>query len=239
MCTTEGSSILSCEGHREHLFSTTPTFVSDVFPLSQGLGAADLPVSLLLGQGPFLGFWCCDVCCPSGSLPTESMDVQLAGQGAGGQQSSAGQLPHSVPAAVGCSERAGEAASLCCLLPLLSLCLGSERPEVLPFLQHGCLRPLAGRRRRREEKVVAAWDGDNCHGTQQSPLSWKAWLCLLEKKSEHESVCLPSSQNSFHGWKFSSDLITKSGKTQDKKLDWFGLYVILSPKFEHRQIRYT
>lgn len=126
MCTTEGSSILSCEGHREHLFSTTPTFVSDVFPLSQGLGAADLPVSLLLGQGPFLGFWCCDVCCPSGSLPTEGMDVQLAGQGAGGQQSSAGQLPHSVPAAVGCSERAGEAASLCCLLPLLSLCLGSE-----------------------------------------------------------------------------------------------------------------
>lgn len=40
---------LACEGHREHLFSTTPALASGMFPLNQVLGAADLLFFLLFG----------------------------------------------------------------------------------------------------------------------------------------------------------------------------------------------
>lgn len=169
-----------CEGHREHLFPTTPTFVSDVFPLNQGLGAADLPVFLLLGRGPFLRLWYCDVCCPSGPLPTEGVDVQLAWQGAGGSRAVQGSCL-TLPLLLMAAQREQEkllvfvVCCLCCLCALAVRGTGCSSSCGMAACD-----PLAGRRRR-EEKVVASWDGGHCHGTQQSPLSWQVWLCLLEK----------------------------------------------------------
>lgn len=133
------------------------------------------------------------------------------GQGLGGSSGSAGQLPHSVPAAVGSSQRVGEAACLCCLLPLLSLCLSSERHKVLLFLWSAY---------RQEEEEGG--EGGGTMGWRQVP--WhKAVLFVLTslavsfgKKSEHESVCLPSSQNSLLGWKFSSTRSQKEGKHKIK-----------------------
>lgn len=90
-----------------------------------------------------------------------------------------------VPAAVACSQKAGEAACLCSLPPFVVSCAltvrGTRFSSSCGTAACGLLAGKRRRRRRREEKVSAAWDGDNCHGTQQSPLSPQARLCLLVK----------------------------------------------------------